>query len=167
MLRVEDFIATVRRARAAFDEAVGGVPEARWLEPGVTGTWSVKDVIAHVNWFEQQMVVLIRAHALVGSDHWQLPAHERNDVIFRESRNRSLEDVRAGSTRTFAELLSALATLVDEDLANPARFPGMPPDWKPADILAQNTCEHYDAHLEGLRVWLAGPASPAPEDPGC
>ena len=162
-MRLEHYIAAVRSSRAAFDEAVARVPEERMLEPGLTGSWSVKDMIAHVSWFEHQMVVLVRAHALVGSDLWELPPHERGDAIFRENRDRSLDDVHSESARVFGELLAALATLDEEDLEDPTRFPGMPPDWRPVDILAQNTHEHYDAHRAGLLAWLEGSAPSAPE----
>lgn len=33
-------------------------------------------------------------------------------------------------------------------LDDPAFFDGMPPDWSPADILAQNTYQHYAKHME-------------------
>ena len=161
-MSIERFLATVRASRTAFDEALAQVPAERMLEPGLTGPWSVKDVVAHIGWFEQQMVSLIRAHALVGSDLWQLPPHERNDAIYLELRDRSLDEVRDESARGFRELLDVLATLEDADLEDPARFPGMLPDWRPGDILAQNTHEHYDAHRAGLLKWLeAGPSAGA------
>ena len=161
-MSIERFLATVRSSRTAFDEALAQVPDERMLEPGLTGPWSVKDEIAHITWFEQQMVLLVRAHALVGSDLWQLSPHERNDAIFREFRDHSLDEVRGESARVHGELLDLLATLADADLEDPARFPDMPSDWRPGDILAQNTHEHYDAHRVGLLAWLEGSAPPAP-----
>jgi hypothetical protein len=35
-------------------ETYAGLSEAQLLEPGVTGTWSIKDIIAHVTWWEEE-----------------------------------------------------------------------------------------------------------------
>src|SRR5256886_16300602 len=42
------------QAWQAFQESYAGLSEAEVLEPGVTGTWSVKDIIAHVTWWEEE-----------------------------------------------------------------------------------------------------------------
>src|SRR5512146_485862 len=35
-------------------ESYAGLSEAELLEPGVTGAWSVRDIIAHVTWWEEE-----------------------------------------------------------------------------------------------------------------
>jgi hypothetical protein len=154
-MKRDELIERVAGARAAWEALLDTETDARFAEPGVAGEWSLKDVVAHIAWFEREMIGVIRAKALVGSDLWQLPPHERNDAIFRENRDRRLSEVRAEADRTYAELVEVLPTLSDEDLANAASFPGMPPDWVPFEIIAQNTYEHYEAHAEGLRRWRA------------
>ena len=42
------------RAWEAFKQSYAGVPDAELLEPGVTGAWSIKDIIAHVTWWEEE-----------------------------------------------------------------------------------------------------------------
>ncbi len=42
------------QAWQAFQESYAGLLEAELVEPGVTGTWSVKDIIAHVTWWEEE-----------------------------------------------------------------------------------------------------------------
>ncbi len=36
--------------------------------PSVCGDWSVKDIIAHIAWFEDEMVGMLRTRALEGVD---------------------------------------------------------------------------------------------------
>jgi hypothetical protein len=36
------------KAWAGFKESYAGLSESRLTEPGVTGNWSVKDILAHV-----------------------------------------------------------------------------------------------------------------------
>src|SRR5215510_6196981 len=40
-------------AWTAFKESYAGLPDWQLTEPGVTGDWSVKDMIAHVTWWEE------------------------------------------------------------------------------------------------------------------
>src|SRR5919202_3869508 len=41
-------------AWAAFEESYAGLSESQLLIPGVTGDWSVRDIIAHVTWWEEE-----------------------------------------------------------------------------------------------------------------
>ncbi|MGH2543465.1 MAG: DinB family protein, partial [Ardenticatenaceae bacterium] len=40
-------------------ETIEGLPEERWLVPGVCGIWSVKEIIAHLASFEQLLVEVL------------------------------------------------------------------------------------------------------------
>src|SRR5512144_2978038 len=35
-------------------ESYAGLSDVELLEPGVTGAWSVRDIIAHVTWWEEE-----------------------------------------------------------------------------------------------------------------
>ena len=125
------------------------------VRSGIAGNWSLKDIIAHITWHEQEMVGLIQAHALVGSELWNLPTDERNAAIYEQTKNQPLEQVLAESEQVHQQLLDALPTLSDEDLIDPSSFPNMPPDWQPWMIIAQNTYEHYEDHMKDVEKWLA------------
>ena len=48
--------------RASWDEAeavLARIPEDRMLEPGVTGEWSVRDLLAHIAGYERYVSALI------------------------------------------------------------------------------------------------------------
>ncbi|MGH2607299.1 MAG: hypothetical protein ACRDG5_11975, partial [Anaerolineales bacterium] len=85
-----------------------------------------------------------------------LPQDERNSAIFEINKGRSPGEIRVEGERTFADLRAELERLADEDLNDPARFPGMPPDWIPGAVFGSNTYEHYDQHLPDVRPWLEG-----------
>src|SRR5947207_12239645 len=42
------------QAWEAFKESYAGLSDAELLEPSVTEDWSVRDIIAHVTWWEQE-----------------------------------------------------------------------------------------------------------------
>jgi len=148
------FLDTLLTERAEWDQVLSQIDEARMSVPGVANEWSMKDVVAHVTWYEREMVGVLATHALVGSDLWDLPQDERNRLMFEQNRQRPLGDVLAEAREVFDQLLAAMRSLSDEDLVDPGRFRDMPADWVPWQILAGNTYEHYRDHLPALRAWL-------------
>src|SRR3989454_9890567 len=44
----------LEEAWEALKESYAGLSDAELLEPGVAGVWSVRDVIAHVTWWEEE-----------------------------------------------------------------------------------------------------------------
>ncbi len=145
---------TLRAGRAQWEALLAQVGEMRMLQPGVAGEWSVKDIIAHVTWGERELVGVLQARALVGSDLWNLPQDDRNAVVFEENRDRPLHEVLAGAQQVHAQLLEALEALSDEDLNDPRRFRDMPAGWIPWQIIAGNTYKHYQQHIPSIRAWL-------------
>lgn len=150
----QTFLQTVKTTRSELDVALGRVDESRISEPGVSGQMSVKDIIAHIAWFEAEMVIVLGKRALAGSDLWNIPPDDRNAVIDEMNRGRSLEDIRQEAVQVYRQLIQALGTLQDEELNDPARFRGMPADWVPWQLLAENSSEHYEHHTADIRKWL-------------
>ena len=150
----DEMLTLTRDAWTRWTAALARVPEERMEEPGVAGEWSVKDIIAHITWFEKQMIQLVETHAFVGSELWLMPGDERNAAIYDENRDRSLEDVRSESAEVHPELLARLGTLEDGELLDPSRFPPMPAELTPLIIIEGNTFNHYDEHAKGLLRWL-------------
>jgi uncharacterized protein (TIGR03083 family) len=149
-----EFVANTRQAREEWDRLIRGVSREEMQRPGFCGDWSLKDILAHIAWYEREMVDMLSARVFAGSDYWDLPTDERNAVIFQENRDRGLDEVLEESRAVFGELLSQLELLTDEDLNDPAQFPGMPLEWAPWQILASNTYEHYTDHARQAKEWL-------------
>jgi uncharacterized protein (TIGR03083 family) len=151
-----DFLDALQTAHAEWEAVLAQVGEARMSGPCVVGDWSVKDLIAHITWFEREMVGVLRARALVGSDLWNLPQDQRNAAILEQNRQRPLSDVLTEAREVFPQLVELVQALDDQDLNDPSRFADMPADWVPWQIIAGNTFDHYRAHAPDLRKWLNG-----------
>ena len=152
---VSQFLETIQQARADWNTLLESIDKSNMIIPGVAGAWSLKDIIAHITWHERQMVGLIQAHALVGSELWNLPTDERNAAIYEQVKDLPLDQVLKESSQVYEQLIEVLPTLSNEDLVNPEDFPGMPPDWNPGNIIAQNTYEHYQQHIPDVQRWMA------------
>jgi hypothetical protein len=144
-----------RKDRAEYERLLAEVDEEQMLEPGLPGAWSVKDVIAHVNWYEQEMVVLLETRVFAGSELWELPADDRNIPIHEQNKDLPLGEVLLESNRVFERLWELVGQLTDEDLMQASHFDEMPGDWEPWQVIASNTYEHYQEHNLDIRAWLA------------
>lgn len=146
------FISRLQQARAQWEAALAQLNEQCILQPGSIGTWSVKDLIAHVSWYEREMVPVIHLHTFAGSPWWTLSPDERNAMIYQQNSQRSLQEIVQEGQSSYTDLLEAVQRLSDEDLNDPHHFKYMPEDWIPWQIFAGNSFEHYQDHLLALRT---------------
>ena len=112
----------------------------------------MKDVIAHVSWYERQMVGMITTRSLAGSPWWNLTLEVRNAAIQVENRDRPLDEILKESQEVFGELMKQLESLSEEDLHTAINFKDIPTAWVPWEVIASNTFEHYPAHSRDIQT---------------
>jgi len=149
-----EFVEKVRVAWSAWDDLVSRVPRTEMELSGFYEERTLKDVVAHISWYERQMVGILEARQFDGSPLWERTLEERNAVIHEENKDLDLDDVLSDSRSIHARVVELLEELSDDDLNDAAAFPGMPSDWAPWDVIASNTYEHYDGHAESVRERL-------------
>lgn len=148
-----EFLQRQRDAHADWERLLATIPTSRMLDV-VAGGWTVKDVIAHVTWSEREMAGVLKQRALIGSDLWSVSQQERNDAVWEQNRAKSLLDVLSEAGQVYAELTEELERIEDEELNEARYFREMPADWKPWQVIASNTFEHYPEHVAMIRAWL-------------
>jgi hypothetical protein len=144
---------------ARWERALSRVPTDVLGQTYLAEGMSLKDIIAHIAWYDLEMVHVASERALAGSEWWEQPLDERNATIYAANRDRSLADVQEEAQQAHAALLAALEALEDADLNDARRFRDMPVDWLPWQVIASNTFEHYSGHAADLETWLARPKS--------
>lgn len=142
-----EFITKIRQARETWVSKVLEPALDDAAQKGSLGGWILKDLLAHITWYEREMVEMLRRRNFNGSSLWELQLDERNARITSESQSLNLDQALAELNQVHKELLRQLELLDEEDLSNPASFPGMPIDWQPWQVIASNTYEHYLDHL--------------------
>jgi hypothetical protein len=153
-----EFLRELTTKRAEWDAILAAIPHDQMLMPGVNeDQWTVKDIVAHVAWYENEMMYPLKYNSLNSANVnlWNTPQDERNAIIFEQNRNLTLDEVLDWEQSTYNAVLQEAQKLTDEDLNDPSRHEGMPADWKPWEVLASNTYEHYADHTAELKSWLA------------
>ena len=148
------FMNALKESRAQWEEMLAQIDEEHMTQPGATGKWSVKDVIAHVMWCEREIVTVMHTHVLAGSELWNLSDDEGNEIWYQQNRERPLHEILSEEQQAYADLLAVAQTLNDEDLNDPHRFQQMPENWIPWRLFAGNSFKHYQDHIPALRTWL-------------
>jgi uncharacterized damage-inducible protein DinB len=135
-------------------DLIKNISPEEMVQPRLCGNWSLKDILAHIAWYEREMISLIKQHQLNGSKLWDLSTDERNKIIFEENRDRALRDIMTESRKVHADFIQALDNLSDDDLTDASHFKDMPGDWIPWKIIAENSSEHYRQHIPDIKSWL-------------
>ena len=150
---------TLRAKRAAWDALLAEVPEDRMTEPGVAGSWSVKDIVAHLayheRWYADRLQEQLRGERYVPNEIDRMPFDERNDWIFQQQRSHTLADVLAESRQAFQTLIAGVEAQTEAFLIEPQRFEGAPGPVTIWQMLRGDVYEHYGQHMPSIQAWLA------------
>jgi hypothetical protein len=160
-MEIRDRISPVRfrelliAGRFQWERAIERIPADRWDDPTAPGNGTIKDLIAHIAWYEAEMVSLLLTRDFTkGSGLWFLEPDERNAAIYAERADWARDRVVQLEREMFAALRPLVAELDDVDLNEASQFAGMPEDLTPWEIIAGNTFGHYDEHIPDLEAWL-------------
>lgn len=151
------------KAWVAFKASYDGLSERRLLEPGVTGRWSVRDIIAHVTWWEEEALEHM-PHILGGGrpprysvKYGGIDAF--NALMTERRRGLSLGEVLRQQGDTHQQLVDYLQRVPEDQLAGETRF---------RRRLRLDTYGHYPRHAAGIRRWrekwrdqASGPVGPS------
>jgi uncharacterized protein (TIGR03083 family) len=153
----ELLLQTLRDRRAEWDALVAQVPAERMTEPGLAGGWSLKDVIAHLTyyerWFGDRLDELLRGEPYVPSE-LDFMGEARNDVLYERERARPLEQVLADARQVFQRLLAGVEAQPEAVLIEPQQFQGAPGPVVIWQMLRGDVYDHYAMHIPAVRAWL-------------
>ncbi|MGO8950425.1 MAG: DinB family protein [Ktedonobacterales bacterium] len=147
----------LRAERTEWNVLLAQVGTERMEISGAVGDWSVKQLVAHLTWYEQG--VLEGAQQVLGGRTFtrRRPAgvslDEQNGQIAETSRNRSANEVLAEADEVFGRLL-VLIEACPQEILNDPRVLGLPDDMVPWMGVANNSYAHYRQHEPELRAWL-------------
>ena len=138
---------------------------------GVAGSWSIKDIIAHIGAYEQYIADRLNEIA-TGTSYTTCKTHNALDAfldefgypdfgsplldddtanawVYEKYRNIPLEEIVAQELQAFNSIVSGLETMPEELIKRHNLF----------DRVADNTYHHYREHIKGIRSWLRATAA--------
>ena len=136
------------KAWSDLQESYTGLSDAQMLEPGVTGDWSVRDLVAHVSWWEEEVLKHL-PHILSGK---RPPRYsvlyggiDAFNALKREQKlSLSLVEVRKEAAETHQRLVEYINSVSEEQIVLERRFHRR---------LRLDTYNHYPIHARAIRAW--------------
>lgn len=159
----------ITTGRRQLEKNLSALSEEDMTQPGVTGTWSVKDILAHLVAWEKLLLDWYRA-GIQGYSPTIIPVGMRqkaidalNQEIYEQNRKRNLDEVIAEFRTSYQQILTTLEGIPEEDLLIRGRY-----EWTGeltlADYIAGNTCNHYAWAKAQIRKWIKGRQAEKPGD---
>ena len=149
----DDLLERAWRDREALAALWSGLSDEEMTRrPGPQPEWSVKDVIAHITWWEGSVVNWV-SRALSGEMLARTETtDEVNAHVFEDNRDLPLATVLDAFEASFPPLESLLNRLTDEEIndAEICDIRGMPL----LNFLVGNTFAHYADHVDDLRAYV-------------
>ncbi len=136
------------KAWMAFKESYAPLSDARVTEPGVMDDWSVKDIIAHVTWWEEEAL----KHLPLIIEGGKPPQYATqyggidafNALMAERTRDLALADVLRQQEETHRRLIEYLQSVAEEHFTRETRF---------RHRLRLDTYGHYPKHAKAIREW--------------
>ena len=138
----------IRTERRRLEKNLSGLNAEDMVRPGVMGTWSVKDILAHLvaweklflDWYSTGVQGCSPSITPVGMS--QSSIDTLNQLIYEKNQWRSLEDILAEFQASYQEIVTVVESIPEEDMLVHGRF-----NWTGkltlSDYIAGNTCNHY------------------------
>lgn len=157
-LTIAQLLEIMRTARSDWEALLAEAGDARLTEPGVEGDWSLKDIIAHITYFETWaancLMAIRRGEPLPQPEYKGLSIDEENALIYERQRALPLADVLRDSQVSFQRSIASVQGLHDTDLYDLELTRTHGVEWTIHDLLAGDTYEHYRDHITPVRAWL-------------
>jgi hypothetical protein len=128
-----------------------GLTETEMTRPGAIGDWSIKDVIAHVSWWEEEALT----HLPLILEGGRPPRYSVkyggidafNALMAERKAGLSLAEVLQARDETHRRLLEFLQAVPEEQFLHETRF---------RRRLRLDTYGHYRLHAVTIRAWREG-----------
>ena len=157
-MRRADLLAELNSEQAAWEGLLDQIGVDRMEEPGVAGSWSIKDVVAHLTAWRRRTVGRLEAVANGQPEPappWPADLHDDNEInawFHARDRGKSVGEVLNESRRVFQQLVSAIGKLPDDALDDPARLPWM----QGAPVTGATLFGHFhEEHEADMRAFLS------------
>ena len=128
----EEIMTRIDEEWQRFLPSIDGLTEEQASQPGVAGYYSVKDLLAHLAWWENQTREVVDS----GIDK-DVDVEALNDQIYAASKNATVADLRQ-------QMLDGHERAVETFSSAPNLT---------ADDVESDTWEHYQVHGDQIRAW--------------
>ena len=138
----------LEEAWEALKESYAGLSDGELLEPGVAGVWSVRDVIAHVTWWEEEALTHLPLILAGGRPPRYSVTYGGIDAfnakMTAQKKDLSLAEVIGQRDEVHRRLIAFIESAPGDQVSGETRF---------RRRLRLDTYGHYAKHARAIRNW--------------
>ena len=147
----EQVLKRLNEAWLALKESYAGLPDWLLLEPGVTGKWSVRDILAHITTWEEEAL----KHLPLILKGGRPPRYSAkyggidafNALMTKQKAGLTLSDVLNQMDEIHTRLIDYVREAPEEQFTRETRF---------RRRLRLDTYSHYPNHAKAIQKWRRG-----------
>ncbi len=152
-LSKSELLHQIRTQRLQLEKTLAHLTPGQMLQSGVSGKWTVKDVLAHISAWERFMLSWAGSHLRGEPPQVPLPwdVERMNAGIYARAKDLTLAEVLEEFHQSYREALALSENLSEEQLQTiyTDTWP-MGPLWTG---VAANTIWHYQEHRQSIETW--------------
>lgn len=152
----------------ALERVVAALSPAELATPGVEDGWTVKDVLAHILWWQQRTAQLLSKALELPAPRLSVPTFDQqvprdapggwldtvNQHVYDQYKDLPLAEVQRQLAESFRDVTALLDRLSDDDLQDDSQLSSKLPA-PAAELIASDTHEHYREHRLAIEHWSA------------
>ena len=135
-------------AWTAFQESYAGLSDSRLMERGVTGAWSVRDILAHITTWEEEALkhlpLILRGGKPPRYSVRYGGIDAFNALMTEQKKNLALAEVLRQLEETHRRLIGFIERTPEDQFLRETRF---------RKRLRLDTYSHYPKHAAAIRKW--------------
>ncbi len=138
----------LEKAWRDFEESYAGLSDSEMMRAGVTGEWSVRDILAHVTTWEEEALkhlpTILKGEKPPRYSITHGGINAFNAQMTEQKKNLTLAEVRRQLQDTHRRLIEFIAGVPEEQIRSDTPF---------RHRLRLDTYSHYPKHAEAIRKW--------------
>jgi hypothetical protein len=141
-------LSRLETAWQAFQQSYAGLSQAELMEPGVTGAWSIRDIIAHVTWWEEEalkhlpLIITGGRPPRYSVTYGGIDAF--NALMTEQRKDLSLTQVLQQHREVHSRLVAFIEKAPAHEIPGETRF---------RRRLRLDTYGHYPKHARAIQAW--------------
>jgi hypothetical protein len=146
--RRNQLLKRLEKAWSMFKQSYDGLSDEELIEPGVTGAWSVRDIIAHVTTWEEEALkhlpLILRGGKPPRYSVTYGGINAFNAQTVEQKKGFPLSEVQRQLEDTHRQLIDLIESAPEDQLTGETRF---------RHRLRLDTYRHYPKHTEAIMKW--------------
>jgi hypothetical protein len=147
MSRKTALLGAIQAEHTRLETLLTSLDEATLNRPNVVGDWSIKVLLAHLTWWEQQALGVLRGEPDIDQpdvEPWETTLQRVNAQTFAANRDRALVEILHAWHASYHQVLQAVEGLSEDQLANDDIY----------DDIVGNTFKHSQEHRQDIEASL-------------